>query len=312
MGEQIDKRWSRRSVYRAATGPAGAPPEVAEAERIGDVHFAADNFASALDYYGRARRLAEREAADLLFPARLDLKIADCHRLRGHFRAALQQLELAKEVFRPLGASPDLGKVYARQGYCVVNLGRYARGLKLLEFAYQMLRQTGENEEIGNVELALGRVHLQTGDRGAAQEFFERALSTFRRIDHTEGIAHALNNVAVTLKHACRWREAIECYGKALKLSEKAGTYQRTAHCCLNLGIVHLKTGEWRLAEQYFERSLQTYTDIGSQSGLAKVLLARGLFDAPAPSVECRRSVDQPCVGDLAAERVRARRGARA
>jgi two-component system response regulator AtoC len=278
MGEQIEKRWSRRSGSRSPAGSVGAPPEVAEAERIGDVHFAADNFASALEYYARGRRLAEQQTSDAFLPAHLDVKIADCHRLRGHFRPALEQLESAKGVFRSLGPSPDLGRVYARQGYCVVNLGRYGRGRKFLEIAYQMLRPSSENEEIGNVELALGRVLLQTGDRTAAEEYFERALSTFRRIEHTEGIAHALNNLAVTLKHACRWREAIECYGKALKLSEKAGTYQRTAHCCLNLGIVHLKTGEWRLAEQYFERSLQTYTDIGSHSGLAKVLLARGLL----------------------------------
>jgi len=276
MGEQIEKGWSRRADQSAA--PGGMPAEASESERIGDVHFSADNFASALEYYARGRRLCERAGADNLAAARLDLKIADCHRHRGHYRASLQQLELAKETFRPLGPSPELGKVYARQGYCVVNLGRYERGRKFLEIGYQMLRQSSENEEIGNVELALGRVFLQTGNRASAREYFERALATFRRIEHSEGIAHALNNLAVTLKYACQWRDAIEYFGKALRLSERAGTYQRTAHCCLNLGLVHLKTGEWKRAEQYFERSLQTYADIGSQSGLAKIRLAQGLL----------------------------------
>jgi transcriptional regulator with GAF, ATPase, and Fis domain/Tfp pilus assembly protein PilF len=257
--------------------PASASLEGAlQRETIGDLHFAADNFSSAIEEYASSLRgLPGASAPDQV---RLLCKLADAHRQRGEFDLAVRHLNEAREAARRAGDALERARVAWRLARSHQFAGRYRHALHYAHYAYRVLRDTGEHQDLGYAELVIGGCHARRGRNAEAIDWLQNALASFRRADHAAGMAMALSNLGLVYKNMREWREAMRFLEQALRLDERAGLYVRQAHDSLNLGLVHYRTGEWDLAEELFRRSLQIFAETGDRLGESQSWLARGLI----------------------------------
>ncbi len=246
---------------------------------LGDVHLAADNGATALEYYERARSLLAAPSAgggSLADQLQVEFRIAECLRRRGRHQEAAEVLADLLGSVDGRGDRVELARIRARLGRLELSLGRYVDAQRHCADAYEVLRETSANEEIGFLELTLGGIALRFGQVARAREHYESALFTFRRIDHREGIAQSLNNLGVLLTNGPRWSEAREYLERGLSVSEEAGNYFRIAAASLNLGILCTRRVEWTAAQQNLSRALHVFREIGNASGQTKAMLALG------------------------------------
>jgi Nif-specific regulatory protein len=260
---------------RAGASRAGGAQQ---REALGDLHVAADNFASAVEEFAAALRAVGPSAPyDEL---RLLCKLADAHRLRGEFELALRYLRQAREAARRLGDPIERARVAWRLGRSLQLAGDYRRALRYARYAYAVLRNTGEHKDVGYIELCIGGCEARRGRSAEAIEWLQNALATFRRIDFAEGMAVALSNLGLVYKNQREWREAARFLQQALSLDERDGMYVRVAEDGLNLGLVHYRTGQWDLADELFRHSLQIFTETGNHLGESQARLALGLIQA--------------------------------
>jgi transcriptional regulator with GAF, ATPase, and Fis domain/uncharacterized protein HemY len=250
------------------------------AQELGDLYFAADNYAVALEYYRRALDAeAKRNGSvdrDALF--RLGARIVDCLRYRGDLDEAVDALHDLHHRLRPHVTPEQTGRLAGSLGILLFDRGRYRAAQRASVLAYRLLRETTLNFDIGRAEMTLGWIALRTGSWASSRDYFESAIATYRRADFNAGMASAYNSLALVHKNQCRFKEAARFLEQALRIAERAGLYQDSGTYLHNLGIVHEKMGEWDLAEEHYRRALQIYTETGYAPGKARALNCLGIL----------------------------------
>ena len=305
------------------TDTAASADGVQKAQELGDLYFAADNFAVALEYYRRAldAEAGRGDAAerDVLFG--LGRQIVDCLRYRGNYDEAVDALHDLHRRLRPHVTREQIGRLSASLGQLLFERGRYRAAQRASSLAYRLLRETTLNLDLGRAEVTLGLISLRIGSWNAAREYFESAIATYRRAEYPAGMAAAYNNLALVHKNQCRFNEAARFLEQAIRIGERHGLYQDSATYFHNLGIVHEKMGDWDLAEEHYRRALQIYTETGFAPGRARSLNCLGMLrrkrrdfeaaetyirEAHTLAVErgCRREVvlTREALGDLFAD----------
>jgi transcriptional regulator with GAF, ATPase, and Fis domain/Flp pilus assembly protein TadD len=270
---------SRESPEETGVTPSVSTGEDQRAQELGDLYFAADNYAVALEYYRRALDAEARNGStdrDDLF--RLGARIVDCLRYRGDLDEAVDALHDLHHRLRPHVTPEQIGRLAGSLGILLFDRGRYRAAQRASVLAYRLLRETTLNFDIGRAEMTLGWIALRTGSWSSSRDYFESAIATYRRADFQAGMASAYNSLALVHKNQCRYKEAARFLEQALRIAERAGLYQDSGTYLHNLAIVHDKMGEWDLAEEHYRRALQIYTETGFAPGKARSLICLGIL----------------------------------
>src|SRR6266850_356075 len=245
-----------------------------KAQELGDLYFAADNYAVALEYYRRALEAEESRGAAAAQDSLLKTgtQIVECLRHRGDLNEAVEALHDLHRKLRPHVTREQIGRLSSRLGILLFERGRYRAGHRAASLAYRLLRDTTLNLDLGHTEMCLGAIALRTGEWTSARDHFESAIATYRRADYQSGMAVGYNNLGLLHKNQCRFKESVRFLEQALRISERSGHYHDAATYVHNLGLVHDKMGDWDLAEEHYRRGLQMYTEVGYAAGRARAL----------------------------------------
>ncbi|HEX6790206.1 MAG TPA: sigma 54-interacting transcriptional regulator [Candidatus Krumholzibacteria bacterium] len=243
------------------------------AEEIGEMHYNAENFATALEYFNR-----ELERADLTpYPERfrLLLRVSDCHRKRGDFAAAEQYLKDARATQAVL-PEDALGRLEYREGFVLLWLGNYDEALKTAFAAYRKLKQSESHREVAYIQLLIANCYQRLGLVAEAEEFFMDSLSSYRRAEDRVGIAYVYNSLGLLHKNACRWSRALASLSKSLDLAKTLGLSHHLVVVQLNLGVVYSKMRRFEDAISACDAAAAGAERLGDQISLTRALLMLG------------------------------------
>jgi tetratricopeptide (TPR) repeat protein len=129
-------------------------------EEIGEMHFNAENFTTALEYFIKALDRPDLPAYPERF--RLLLRISDCHRKRGDFAAATQFIDEARSAGEALPVEA-LGRIEYREGYLLLWQGQYDDALKAAFSAYRKLKQSESHGEVAYIQLLIANCYQRLG-----------------------------------------------------------------------------------------------------------------------------------------------------
>jgi transcriptional regulator with GAF, ATPase, and Fis domain len=249
----------------------------ARLEEVGDLHFHAAAYSSAVDYYRSALRARRPDGAGA-DEVGLRVKLADCHRLQGAFDEAARELEQARRGTQP---DDDIGRavIEVRLARVLQGQGRFAEALDLALEAFGVLSMTDRHADVGSAQMVLGIAHACTGRVQKAQEFFEDALGTFRRIGDVVSQAHVFNNLALLSKRACRWTRALQLYTRAEELFRSHGATYECDVLLLNQAVLYRKMGQRAEARATAVRGIARARSRGDQADLTRLLLLSGQLD---------------------------------
>ncbi|HEX5132070.1 MAG TPA: sigma 54-interacting transcriptional regulator [Candidatus Krumholzibacteria bacterium] len=242
-------------------------------EEIGEMHFATENFSTALDYFRGAL-----EQPDLpVYPDRFRLlmRISDCHRKRGDYAASRECLAEAARL--PVALTDEArGQIEYREGYLLLWQGSYDAALKTAFAAYRKLKRSPSHSEVAYVQLLIANCYQRLGLVSEAEEFFMDALSSYRRAEDKVGIAYVYNSLGLLHKNACRWTRALASLSKSIDLAKTLGLSQHLIVVQLNLGVVYAKLRRFEDAISAFDAAAAGAERFGDQASLARALLMLG------------------------------------
>ena len=222
-------------------------------EEIGQMHFATENYSTAIEYFAKA--LYSHDLNDYPDRFRLYLWVVDCHRRKGNYKDAWKLLEKARELLGEDAPSEALGKVDYREAYILLAQGHYDESLKIGFSAYRRLKHSDEHREVADVQLLLANCYHRLGLTSEAEDYFMDALSSYRRIEDRIGIAYVYNNLGLLHKNACRWNRALASLSKSLELAKTLGLSQHLIRVQLNLGVVYAKLRRAREGGRHKEQA---------------------------------------------------------
>ena len=259
--------------------------DLSRLEEIGDLHFEASAYSSALDYYQRV--LAAPAVVLLELPHVLELyrKSTDSALNLGDLPLTEQLLhdadihlsthEIGDVEQERLLMAPLLG----RQAALFTQRGAYRDALTACKRAFAVLAVTDDHVEVANLQVTMGVCHHRLGRLDKAEEFYTDALATFRRISDDLGMATLYNNLALLQKNACRWDKALEYQARSIELASEHGATHLLARLHLNEGIILRKAEQVGEARTALEKCLRLSHSLGDLDRQTKASLALGQLE---------------------------------
>lgn len=258
-------------------------------EEVGDLHFHASSFSTALDYYGQLLDEGVLSRMPQLQALRVLGKGIDSWILLGNMEAALDLIQTAEEL---LAADPDhgasgeyasLGATFrSRRALILRERGLLHESLALFKQSFSVLALTDEHAEVARLQVGMGICHLRLGNLEKAEEFYTDGMSTFRRIGHDLGRANVLNNLLVIQKIRCNWSSALGLADQAIGLAQKIGASHLLPVLYLNQGLVLQKTDKLGEARAALDKGLRIAKSLGDRLYCTRLYLAIGRTEALA------------------------------
>ncbi len=241
---------------------------------LANVQFDADNRKEAVDLYMELEAAAPEaaEAAEHIFICR---RLGECYAMRSEHEAALHYLQKAEVQLASHPMPVEQGWVLSARGGIAIDEARFADAERYLVAAHDLLKDESDHAAFGKVERRLGKLYLRMGRLDEARSRFESALATFRRSEDMRGVAGSLNNLGVIHRLACEWGEAVRVMEHGLRLNETLADEGHIGALCVNLGVVHVKLGQWQRAEERFERAAASMGRTGNRRGVANARLGQ-------------------------------------
>jgi DNA-binding NtrC family response regulator len=272
---------NRKNTEQPAQVPPSSHVDWGRLEEVGDLHFHASSYSSAMDYYRQI--LEDRVLVQLPLLRALGVlrKAIDANVQLGRFDQVEHFINLAMDLIRrspDAGADPEVAVQRAifqvRQGVVFRERGQLQDALKVFKNAFSVLALTDEHEDVASLQAGMGLVHYRLGRLEKAEEFFNDSLATSRRIGNEIGVARQLNNLALLYKNRCQWDKAQALMEKVIDLAQHLGASHFLPGRYLNFGILLIKIDRLGEARPYLEKGLRIAQSLGDVLRLTRLHLA--------------------------------------
>ena len=127
--------------------------------------------------------------------------------------------------------------------------------------------------ETGNALNNFGVVYRRSDSLELAAEYFKKALPHFEKIikdnQGKDGMAKVYNNMGLVNFKLAKYKEAIDCYQKAVKLREEmSGDDDRIAILYNNIGNIYLRWSSYEEAAANFHKALSVLSKTNNKQGI--------------------------------------------
>jgi DNA-binding SARP family transcriptional activator/predicted ATPase len=168
-----------------------------------------------------------------------------------------------------------LGKVLAHQGRACFRLGLTGKGIALLQRSLEILRGLGARRGMVFALCSLGRFTVRL-PQVEGRPLCVEGLAISREIGDRVGMEMSLRCLGLDAVYRGEYGAAQRFYQERLAVSRELDQV-RVAKSLGSLGYVAWCLGDYREAKQLHQQSLALHKDIGSQYGIALLLLYLGL-----------------------------------
>lgn len=256
------------------------------AERIGDTIGVGDALVNLATSHGRrgeyddtirllteAARIGRENGEPTLVSASLN-NLGIAYRLRGDLDLALATYEESASIADGANHRPGLAGTLGNIGIILMQQGRYREAIAVLERSLALKREVREDPSptLGNI----GAVHLQQGNPEAALKYFSDARLAMVEFGRDNGVPNVLNQIGQVYERLERHADAGVQYRLAQSMGDRQEQRATVADALYNLGGLAMKQGDAVRALDHLGRSLALREAIGSRSGIAESLIARG------------------------------------
>ena len=255
-------------------------------EDIGDLHFHANSFVSALDYYRQLLGKGVLKRISLPRGTALLRKAIDANLNLGVLTEAERLLDQGDWFLSRFTAEDDAdirliqeAIFKGRKAVIMRERGRLQEALDLAKRAFAVLAMTDEHGQVATLQSNMGVTYLRLGRQDKAEEFFNDGLSTHRRIGDQLGVLRVLNNLVLINKNRCRWEPALAMLDKAWELAQSLGSTKVLTVLLLNRGIILLKIGRLDESRSALEKGIRLARSLGDRLQLAKLFLVTGKLE---------------------------------
>jgi CHAT domain-containing protein/Tfp pilus assembly protein PilF len=236
-----------------------------------------------------ARAVALRQAGRLRESARAFDSAGDRARKTGWLRRAEQAFWNSAMILEELGENREALERLARLREVVTKSGdrpQIAKALGQIGRVHSMLGEWAKAAEYYTQALAhdpdevtragflvnLGNSHRVLGRYREALECFERALPTWREKRHSLALGTTLLGIGMVHKFRADYEQALEVFERARDHCRDAGAPGKVAGALNNIAEIQKDLGEYQKALGTLERALDIYRRVGDESGAAYVL----------------------------------------
>jgi len=160
----------------------------------------------------------------------------------------------------------NLGNVYRRQG-------EFAKAMESYQKAIMVFRETKDDDAVSDCLNNIGNLYLDNGNPFRALDYFKQSLQIVLDKGDEYRLIIRYKNLATAYSELKDYDNASQYLNDALKLAEKSGDKSFIASCNMLFGKLNADKNDFTIANAYYEKSVNLYSEIGARSEQAEALV---------------------------------------
>jgi CHAT domain-containing protein/tetratricopeptide (TPR) repeat protein len=245
---------------------AGGEGRIAKALNcLGEVASFRQELERALEFYREASVLWEK-SGDRRGQAQTMLLQGYAYTDLSRFDQARVCYTRAQALWTSLGDKREQAITLVAHARLQARAGEYQQALNNFHAALALLQPTGDAVWEGSCLTGIARIYLDMGEADAALKHWERALGIFETAGLKNPAVDVLMSLGSTYLARGDDKTALSRLERAVALADELGISRWKAFAFRFIGLVHLFRQSPRLAEQYFQQSLDVQKSLGGSN----------------------------------------------
>jgi DNA-binding NtrC family response regulator/Tfp pilus assembly protein PilF len=195
---------------------------------------------------------------------------------RKEFKQALAELRELRNQMRLNELNDESEDFYYLSSVILQGCGYYKEAYLSAKRALDLLKNTSRIEKFAQTQFVLGTIYVNMGDLKKGEQELRDAMACFRRLDDKKGIIQVFIELAHVLFVKSEYSKAIEYLNECTAYCDELGDKIAKAKVSANLARIHIRAGNWKLAETYLKVSTKTHEESGNKLTVCNGLLSLG------------------------------------
>lgn len=206
---------------------------------IGDEYRKVPEYSIAIDYYKKAKKLADEHGYDGLLN-NIHIKISESLHGFGQYKSSLKYAHQVLEKL-PKDSLEERGLAYRIAGMNQVMLGEYSDAYASQMQARSIYTELGDSSLVARVEFGLGNNFFYQEQYELSLKHFQNALMICEKIDLEKGIYKAYNAIGSVFEAQGNFQEALNYCNSAIELATSLEDKRGAAWALMNIGSILCK-----------------------------------------------------------------------
>jgi predicted ATPase/DNA-binding CsgD family transcriptional regulator len=189
---------------------------------------------------------------------------------------ALAAFEKALELFGPDDSPSAAETLIQCANLQVTSLGQHAQGMATIERALAMVERLGDRRLEAIAYCALGNIQARSNDPVSGQRYLERSLALAQQLDAPDLAAEACAYLANVCATTGDTNRSYEVSLLRIRLAQRTHDPFQVRHVYAWLGMVETQRGKWAEAEQWFAKQEEVLEGLQSPEPHAMLQAFRG------------------------------------
>jgi len=257
---------------------------------IGNGYWRKGEYASALEYYGRALAMNEKMGRER-GQAVLHTNIGNVYGDQGDYPRCLEHYEKGLKFFEKIGDVRAIAIVSNNLGVFYADLGEMEKALGFYEKAVAVYKRLGDARMISSTYGNIGIVHYYQGDTAKALEHYLKGVKVAEsRGGEITYIGASLTNIGVAYLESGDLALSRNFQKRAEKIALETDNKSLLVAAYTGMASIDLEEGDTASARALAEKTLEISREIGVRDSETDALRLLGILDFRAGSVATGRT----------------------
>jgi tetratricopeptide (TPR) repeat protein len=203
--------------------------------------------------------------------------------LRDDYPGSMEYSTQSGVLSKALSYEPGMAESFNIQGVVYCSVGDYPKALDFFLNSLRLNEKLNNKRNISRNLMNIGIVNMYLTDFEKALETLERSLQINQQRNDSAGIASSLTNLALVYHKMKNYPLSLDVYDQALTIQRAMDNEPAIANTLMNIGFVYKEEGDvartanddaesrrkYKIAEEYYSRSLEMQEKLGDRSGIA-------------------------------------------
>jgi tetratricopeptide (TPR) repeat protein len=196
------------------------------------------------------------------FPDDLDygLRLAHAQSNTGQGKDGLETLNRLRQLPAPAGDDP---RIDLTETSIAESLGDFHRELAAAERAVAKGMRQNARLLVARAQLSQAGAYQDVGEPDKAEAPLRAAQQTFSQVGDQQGVARALNQLGIVLRHQGKLNDARKALQESLNIAEKIGDKRGMANAYNNLGNVISDQGDLKGSVPLYQQAVEIQRETG-------------------------------------------------
>jgi tetratricopeptide (TPR) repeat protein len=210
------------------------------------------------------------------------ISLGDAYNASSNYHDAIQCLEEALSILRPIGYKSELGskfakgKIFGNMGTALFGLGDFRKAIEYFDKQLGIAHDFGDNQSEATARGNLGNAFNELKDFHTAIENYKKQLDISRKLGFMRDEALALSNMGAAFSRLGDVHKAMRYHRQAMNIAQTIGDRQIAGSCLNNMGLCYDSLGDLHKAIRTYDEALIIAREFGSRGLEGRILVNLG------------------------------------